>query len=391
MPFKGFTTRFLQQRRKGCRNLARVVVQRHLFRSHLAISHPFGSIQPGAAGFDWSSMTLLLKGTPVIFVSVYLTCNTGIAGENLQKLSEIGSCVTNAGIPFVIAGDWNVLPSELLESGWPARIKGEILLPCDVEISCISGRLIDFAVCHRSIVNIAKLRSFLEGPWKTHQALLLTLPRSPRSFLTRSLTTSPTKFPDFDRNASFYSWTECVRLSTSFHFGPPDRLLPGYIDPDPALSQKLALDYKRWSCASENFLLSKCGTEATDHRKFLGRGSETSFRLKPVVQRIPLGDEHFVDQECRFWFRLISRLKFLALLVERNRGIRQRAGIIAYLRSTMCPRLRSVILKTEMGARKRGLCEVLHQLQLVTDGTLDPARVKKSGRLPERSPIRSGQ
>ena len=41
----------------------------------------------------------------------------------------------------------------------------------------------------------------------------------------------------------------------------------------------------------------------------------------------------------------------------------------------MCPRLRSMILKTELGARKRGLCEVLHQLQLVTDGTLDPARV----------------
>ena len=323
-----------------------------LFRSHLAISHPFGSIQPGAAGFDWSSMTLLLKGTPVMFVSVYLTCNTGIAGDE------------------------NVLPSELLESGWPARIRGEILLPCVVEISCISGRLIDCAVCHRSIVNIAKLRSFVEGPWKTHQALLLTLPRSPRSFLTRSLTTSPMKFPDFDRNAKFSSWTECVRLSKSFHFRPPDRPLPGYIDPDPVLSQKLALDYKRWSCASENFL-SKCGTEATDCRKFLGRGSETPFRLKPVVLRIPPGDEHFVDQECRFWSRLISRLKFLALLVERNRGIRQRAGIIAYLRSTMCPRLRSMILKTELGARKRGLCEVLHQLQLVTDGTL---RSRKSYR-----------
>ena len=56
-----------------------------LFRSHLAISHPFGSIQTGAAGFDWSSMTLLLKGTPVMFVSVYLTCNTGIAGEKNSK------------------------------------------------------------------------------------------------------------------------------------------------------------------------------------------------------------------------------------------------------------------------------------------------------------------
>ena len=146
-----------------------------LFRSRLAISHPFGSIQPGAAGFDWSSMTLLLKGTLVMFVSVYLTCNTGIAGTNLQKLSEIGSYVTNAWIPFVIAGDWNVLPSE---SSWLARIKGEMLLPCPLEISRTCGRLIDYAVCHRSLVNIAKLQSFLEGPWKTHQALLLTLPRS---------------------------------------------------------------------------------------------------------------------------------------------------------------------------------------------------------------------
>ena len=109
-------------------------------------------------------------------------------------------------------------------------------------------------------------------------------------------------------------------MSKSSHFRPPDKSLPGYLDPDPGLSQKLALDYKRWSCASENFLLSKCETEVTDRRKFLGRGSETSFRLKPVVQRIYPGEEHFADQECRFWSRLLSRLKFLALLVERDKG-----------------------------------------------------------------------
>ena len=66
--------------------------------------------------------------------------------------------------------------------------------------------------------------------------------------------------------------------------------------------------------------MSKCETEATGRKKFLGRGSETSFRLKTVVQRISPGEEHFVDQECRFWSRLLSRIKFLALLVERNRG-----------------------------------------------------------------------
>ena len=154
----------------------------------------------------------------------------------------------------------------------------------------------------------------------------MTLPKSPRRFFTRSLTTPPMKFPPIDRNAGFSSWSECVKLGESFHFKPPDRTLPGYLDPAPALSQKLALEYKRWSCASENFLLSKCETEATDSKNFLGRGSETIFRLKPIVQRISPGEEHFVDQECRFWSRLLSRLKFLALLVERNRGIKQRAG-----------------------------------------------------------------
>ena len=213
-----------------------------LFRSYLAISHPFGSIQPGAAGFDWSSITLLLKGTPVMFVSVYLTCNTGITGTNLQKLSEIGAHVKDAGIPFVIAGDWNVPPSELLESGWPARIKGEVLPPSDLEISCTSGRLIDYTVCHRSIANIARLRSFVEGPWKTHQALLLTLPRSPRSFLTRSLVASPTKFPRLDRNAGSAPWSDFIHQSKSLHFQQPSVPLPSYLDPDPRLSPEACFE-----------------------------------------------------------------------------------------------------------------------------------------------------
>ena len=131
---------------------------------------------------------------------------------------------------------------------------------------------------------------------------------------------SPMKFPPIDRNAGSSSWSKCVYHSDSFHFRPPDRPLPSYLDPGPALSQKLALNYKRWSCASENFLLSKCEAETSNPKRFLGRGSETNFRLKPVVQRIPPVEEHFVDQECRFWSRLLSRLEFPALLVERNRG-----------------------------------------------------------------------
>ena len=93
------------------------------------------------------------------------------------------------------------------------------------------------------------------------------------------------------------------------------------------------------------------------------------------MQRIPPVEEHFVDQECRFWSRLLSRLKFLALLVKRNRGVQQRVSIIKYVRNTLCPHLRGMILKTDLEARKRGLCELLHRLQLVTYGTLNPSAV----------------
>ena len=183
------------------------------------------------------------------------------------------------------------------------------------------------------------------------------------------------KLPPIDRNAGSSPWSECVNQSESFHFRPPDRPLPGYLDPDPALSQKLALKYKRWSCASENFLLSKCETETSNRKRFLATGSETVFRLKPVVQRIPPVEEHFVDQECRFWSCLLSRLKFLALLVERNKGIQQRASIIKYIRNALYPYLRGMILKTDVEVRQRGLCELFHRLQLVTHGTLNPAMV----------------
>ena len=59
-----------------------------LNKSHFAISHPFGSTQPGAAGFDCSSMTLLLKGTPVMLVSVYLACNTASQGRTFRNFQS---------------------------------------------------------------------------------------------------------------------------------------------------------------------------------------------------------------------------------------------------------------------------------------------------------------
>ena len=87
-------------------------------------------------------------------------------------------------------------------------------------------------------------RGFVEGPWKTHQALLLTSPRALRSYLTRSLSTGPMKIPPITHNSVFpVMWSECVKLSDSHSFRQPDRRLPGDRDLDPDLTQQLALEY----------------------------------------------------------------------------------------------------------------------------------------------------
>ena len=202
-----------------------------------------------------------------------------------------------------------------------ARIKGGILLPSDLEISCNSDRLVDYAVCHRFLANIARLQSFAEGPWKTHQALLSTLPSAPESYLTRSLSTAPMKIPPIARNnVSPVTWSECVKLSDSHSFRQPDRRLPGFLDLHPNLTQQLALEYRRWSCASEAFVLSTCEIEPRERRKYLGRASEDEFQLKPTVHRIPSAEEHVVERECRFWSRLSSRLSSRRPLFNVEKG-----------------------------------------------------------------------
>ena len=106
-------------------------------------------------------------------------------------------------------------------------------------------------------------------------------------------------------------------------------------------------------------------------RDFLGEGLRQIF----VSNLLSSASLPWRNLSLIIWSRLLSRLKFLTLLLERNRGIQQRASIIKYIRNTLCPHLRGMILKSDLAARKRGLCEMLHQLQLVTHGTLNRAMV----------------
>ena len=213
-----------------------------------------------------------------------------LSAPSNPELLERHACDVRLRLPYLQYGHSGDEPSETLrdrcsrqecryslrkETGTCRRLNcwNRAGLPASKEKSCPrlhiwkADRLCSLS---QTIANIANLHSFVEGPWKTHQALLLTLPRTPRRFLTWSLVASPMKFPHIDRNAVSASWSEFIHQSESFHFQPPDIPLPSYLDPDPILSQKLALKYKRWSSASEKFLMSKCDAEMPSQKKFFG-------------------------------------------------------------------------------------------------------------------------
>ena len=63
------------------------------------------------------------------------------------------------------------------------------------------------------------------------------------------------------------------------------------------------------------------------------------------------------------------------MLSKREKGLRQRAEIIGNLRSVLCQQLETMILQTELNARRGGLRELHHRLELITQGVLYPAIV----------------
>ena len=162
-------------------------------------------------------------------------------------------------------------------------------------------------------------------------------------------------------------------LSNSCTFRHPHKRLPDFLDPDPDFTQQLALECKRWSCASETFLLSTCEIEPRKRRKYLGRASEAAFQLKPMVERIPPAEEH--GRVCGTGMSVLVPFVFPSehpVNTEQAReGDSQRAEIIRNL-SQFCDHSWTIL---KNGARRRGLRERHHRLQLFTQGVSDPAIV----------------
>ena len=83
-----------------------------------------------SAGKGFQLSVIRLRGIDLCVGNVYMESGVGPAqGVNPELLTRLATAILEAGIPFLIAGDWNCQPGDLSSVMFPSRIGGHVLFP----------------------------------------------------------------------------------------------------------------------------------------------------------------------------------------------------------------------------------------------------------------------
>ena len=145
-----------------------------------------------AQGHDWCMQVVRLKKCTVAIGAVYLTCNEGFGESNREKLFEIRTFLMKCRAPFLLAGDWNMYPSELEACGFLDDIDGVLVVPDKTEATCSSGGLLDYFVVSSALAPaLTSCRQVLSTPWKPHIGVEIGLRARPQAVQVRRIVRAP--------------------------------------------------------------------------------------------------------------------------------------------------------------------------------------------------------
>ena len=85
----------------------------------------------------------------ILIVSFYGKSGVNIAGQ-LDLLAALGTFLRTCGLPYIVAGDWQVAPEALQEAKFPHRVGGQIFAPPEAT-NLKSGNVIDYFLVSHSI------------------------------------------------------------------------------------------------------------------------------------------------------------------------------------------------------------------------------------------------
>ena len=317
------------------------------------------------SGHDWVVVPIMLKGTCVLFVTLYLTCNIGLSGENVRKLEQLLMFLRNDGRLFIIAADWNMEPHELARQGasFLHSARAGIVTGQQHEATCISGRNIDYTVVSASLLPAVKVETVLDLPWRTHLGIHVSVHKRPGALRFLSierplrLDSDPKKQiapstaaryassdaflrpdvrPDWHSAISNGKWHPCVG-------GQPPRIVGGELE-DALLAsplkgivdnaRQLGAAYLEWSMKSEQWLMDSMGIPSELQKQFAGRGLPPRVEERPV----PVHEGQTQPRHCEraaVWSAIAGRLTLLHKLQTRGRGHRLQHALRETLRTKL--------------------------------------------------------
>ena len=97
-----------------------------------------------SAGKGFQLSVVRLRGMDLSVGNVYMESGVGpTQGVNPELLARLATALLEAGIPFLVTGDWNCQPEDLSSVMFPSRIGGHVLFPTEPTIP--AGGTLDYA------------------------------------------------------------------------------------------------------------------------------------------------------------------------------------------------------------------------------------------------------
>ena len=207
-------------------------------------------------------------------LSIYLWDSEGLSERNLAVLHRAAAIAHSISGPWLIGGDFNLSPTELLQSGWLAIVGGSIVAPS--QPTC-NGSVNDFFVIKASLYQtIRGIVVLSDCTFAPHHVVRLFMVAAPRRIMVRQMSVPRALHPSLPLGC----------LPSPRH-DADSRVAPLGSRPDAA-----ALDqaFSRWTELVEEEFVGVACLPPDKARQWSGRVAGPRFVLRPAVG--PVATKH---------------------------------------------------------------------------------------------------
>ena len=276
-----------------------------------------------SAPIRFSAVMIKVKGLTFIFANCYFYDSLGPTHtKNHNIFVQLEILITICKLPIFIHADFNCTPDQLADSGWPKRLKLEMLVPCESTLKN-SEKIIQFVMLSPCLFPVCSSITIDHNtPWFPHYGLIVSFAAEPMA-ITANVQCKPQNLPMDDFQAQWkllndfqkiqkYSCAKRYatnklnkqkqRTSVAILGKPTKELLL-----DPKFSEQFLFDsvavgerFAQTALEAEYLVLLVCQLPSKEWKAYIGRSQYPKFAIKPVNKENKV-ISFYKDEDLTYW------------------------------------------------------------------------------------------